>query len=233
MYYLQSLYYDRIVGRFINADDANTVGLITIGSKLNTFSYCENTPVNSVDASGRFTAQLVARIIIGAMIGLFAQLLSDLIAVWFASITNQKATPVMSNGGDYVASMISWALTCVSFNSKVVQIIASLIPFAIKHVSRWVNNKFNVFDFFADAVIILLSFLVNTCLDKFKKVKLDQIIKKAGRGSGASRYINIRETKLNLTISVLGIKFNLTFNIAGSFISNVYTMLAYVCTYLK
>ncbi len=204
--------------------------MITVGSKLNIFSYCENTPVNSVDASGTLTAQLVARIIIGAMIGFFAQLLSDFIAVWFASITNQQATPVMSNGGDYVASMISWALTCVSFNRKITQFIAALFPFAFKHLSRWINNKFVISDFLIDAGILLISLIINTKLDKLKKTKLDQIIKKAGKGKGSSRYIKIQTTRMNLKISVLGMKFNLALNITGSFASNVYSMLVYVFT---
>ena len=49
-YYLQSRYYDPVIGRFINAD-----GQISLdGSFLNTnqFAYCGNNPVNQVDPEG-------------------------------------------------------------------------------------------------------------------------------------------------------------------------------------
>ena len=51
-YYLQSRYYDPVIGRFINAD-----GQISLdGSFLNTnqFVYCGNNPVNQVDPEGKF-----------------------------------------------------------------------------------------------------------------------------------------------------------------------------------
>ena len=54
MYYLQSRYYDPVVGRFINAD-----GYVSTGQGLtgyNMFAYCGNSPVMYVDYSGhRYT----------------------------------------------------------------------------------------------------------------------------------------------------------------------------------
>ena len=52
LYYLQSRYYDPVVGRFINAD-----GLVATGQGLtgnNMFAYCGNNPVNRADPSGQF-----------------------------------------------------------------------------------------------------------------------------------------------------------------------------------
>ncbi len=64
MYYLQSRYYDAEVGRFINCDDVNYIGLTgTVGS-YNAFAYCENNPVNCVDALG------CGPILIATLIGL-------------------------------------------------------------------------------------------------------------------------------------------------------------------
>ena len=50
MYYLQSRYYDPVIGRFINADS------ILVNSLLgyNLFAYCLNNPVNRVDPTGHF-----------------------------------------------------------------------------------------------------------------------------------------------------------------------------------
>ena len=50
MYYLQSRYYDPVVGRFINADSYLVNSLLG----YNLFAYCENNPVNKVDPTGHF-----------------------------------------------------------------------------------------------------------------------------------------------------------------------------------
>ncbi|MCK9470373.1 MAG: RHS repeat-associated core domain-containing protein [Bacilli bacterium] len=47
-YYLNSRYYDPLIGRFINADD---IGVLTEG-ELNLFAYCANNPVMHVDPNG-------------------------------------------------------------------------------------------------------------------------------------------------------------------------------------
>jgi RHS repeat-associated protein len=53
LYYLQSRFYDPVIGRFINTDDTS-IAVSTLGNPLgaNLFAYCENNPVNFVDCSG-------------------------------------------------------------------------------------------------------------------------------------------------------------------------------------
>lgn len=52
MYYLQSRYYDAEVGRFINCDDVNYIGITELELSYNPFAYCENNPSNYMDNSG-------------------------------------------------------------------------------------------------------------------------------------------------------------------------------------
>lgn len=52
MYYLQSRYYDPLVGRFINADDVSLLGLKNTIQSFDLFTYCENNPILSVDYTG-------------------------------------------------------------------------------------------------------------------------------------------------------------------------------------
>ena len=65
-YYLQSRYYDPIVGRFLNADDAAYLGVSGTVSTWNLFSYCENNPVMNKDSRGTVVSPAH---IIGAIIG--------------------------------------------------------------------------------------------------------------------------------------------------------------------
>ena len=62
-YYLQSRYYDPVVGRFINSDGYVSTGQGFIG--YNMFAYCGNNPVNREDSTGRFwiTALIVTAVV--------------------------------------------------------------------------------------------------------------------------------------------------------------------------
>ncbi len=53
MYYLQSRYYDPVVGRFVNGDEVE-IALLDLQSPLeyNYFVYCRNNPINDLDLSG-------------------------------------------------------------------------------------------------------------------------------------------------------------------------------------
>ena len=57
-YYLQSRYYDPEVGRFINCDDVNYIGVTESAISYNPFAYCENNPVNDSDPSGALTIEI-------------------------------------------------------------------------------------------------------------------------------------------------------------------------------
>ena len=59
LYYLQSRYYDPNTGRFINADDTNYLNATGTVLGCNLFAYCENDPVNFVDAKGSLSSSVI------------------------------------------------------------------------------------------------------------------------------------------------------------------------------
>lgn len=221
MYYLQSRYYDPIVGRFVNADSPELSMLAKNILATNSYAYCDNTPINQNDASGRISAQLIARIILGILIGFCVQFISDLIAYWFLSISKKTAT-FKINTGDYLSSMLSWALTCVTFNKKVYEIISTLLPIAIKQVGRIFNRTFDWIDFAIDLLFALVSFVIGKGLDAKKKSQLNKFIKYAGKGNKSRNIIRIKTKRLNIKFNLLGIKLNLGMNISNFFVSCIY-----------
>ena len=62
LYYLQTRYYDSVVGRFINLD--NTLYFDMLG--YNTFAYCNNNPSNYIDPTGENAASLLLGWLSGA-----------------------------------------------------------------------------------------------------------------------------------------------------------------------
>lgn len=54
MYYLQSRYFDPEIGRFINSDDVNYLGITESEVSYNAFAYCNNNPILGTDEDGLY-----------------------------------------------------------------------------------------------------------------------------------------------------------------------------------
>ncbi len=61
MYYLQSRYYDAVVGRFVNADDCNIV-ISTFNSYNHSFIFCNNDAINNYDFYGFISIKAMAMV---------------------------------------------------------------------------------------------------------------------------------------------------------------------------
>ena len=68
-YYLQSRYYDPMVGRFINADESDYLGTDNSLIGYNLFAYCDNNPVMNVDPTGRFSWLILAAVLLFTPVG--------------------------------------------------------------------------------------------------------------------------------------------------------------------
>ena len=77
LYYLNSRYYDPVVGRFLSADDESLILVSPDGlTDKNLFSYCDNNPIIRVDTEGEFWTLLIGAGM-GALFSLGRQLLLE------------------------------------------------------------------------------------------------------------------------------------------------------------
>ena len=67
-YYLQSRYYDPVVGRFVNPDGIRYLGANGDVIGYNLYSYCSNNPVSYIDPNGHFVIT-ISTLLIGLAIG--------------------------------------------------------------------------------------------------------------------------------------------------------------------
>jgi len=78
LYYLQSRYYDPVIGRFVNGDDSEVVCLGERVVLTNLYSYCENSCVILCDESGMFSFNDLFKKISGFLKKLYKKFLSNL-----------------------------------------------------------------------------------------------------------------------------------------------------------
>ncbi|MEI3239978.1 RHS repeat-associated core domain-containing protein [Hominifimenecus microfluidus] len=72
LYYLGSRYYNPLMGRFINSDDIERLGMDQSMLAYNVFAYCINNPIDRFDVNGNWSLPNWAKVAIGvvAVVGL-------------------------------------------------------------------------------------------------------------------------------------------------------------------
>jgi RHS repeat-associated protein len=105
-YYLQSRYYDPVVGRFVNGDDPQQVVLNVSVFSVNLFSYCWNGTIVNADRTGEaFLTALLIGFAVGAIISGAAKVISN----------RKKGKPWYSGLAiTMIAGGVGGAISCIS-----------------------------------------------------------------------------------------------------------------------
>ena len=85
MYYLQSRYYDPVVGRFVNADEAELLKVSANNDSIlgdNLFSYCLNNPACHIDETGMWLARLISGVVGAAIFGTLAYVVCKIVGMF-------------------------------------------------------------------------------------------------------------------------------------------------------
>lgn len=138
MYYLQSRYYDPTVGRFINADVTDYLGINNILVGYNLFNYCENNPVNQKDDLG-FIASVVGGAIIGAFIAAISYLVEYWIGMrdfsWWALIGIVAAAAALGAIGGYISGWVKFAK--IAKRAKLPWLFKKLKSPLVRNIVTW------------------------------------------------------------------------------------------------
>ena len=137
-YYLQSRYYDPVIGRFINADLPEYAALsATDITGTNLFAYCKNDPINHADEDGEWL-----NLVIGAVVG-------GVISGVMAGISSYKATGKVDWGSVAInaASGAASGLVAATGLGPLVQGgISAAISGVTSVAEQWHSKGFNNID---------------------------------------------------------------------------------------
>ena len=122
MYYLQSRYYNPVVGRFVNADDPVIGEISNEKTSHNIFTYCENEPVLNADYQGFF---VIRRWMVSAIADFLLSLLPGIGSLF---------APVKS---------IAKAYGKAALKSKLAGPLGSFVKFVARNASKLLNGLKN------------------------------------------------------------------------------------------
>ena len=136
LYYLQSRYYDPVVGRFDNLDMESMITVQDDVTTGNLFSYCNNEPVKNIDTYGKVAVFITMAI--GALFGLAVQWVIDM----FTNLIQgkKKFYCPCSSSWDYVCSAASGALAATGIG-PMAAMFASAIVGTINYVLNCASQK--------------------------------------------------------------------------------------------
>jgi RHS repeat-associated protein len=191
LYYLQSRYYDPEVGRFINGDNEQSLlseGLGCIG--YNIFTYCQNNPINGSDIDGCAFIQVVAKIILGIILGIYIQLVFDILDYLLNLLSDPNAT-FSASGKDYILSILSSILSFFSFKKCWVRISIGALQIIFSYLGDSLTKQVWA-NIITDVMFLFVSEIVGGAIDRKNAKKIEK----------ATKTINKNKKKLSKTLKI-------------------------------
>lgn len=181
LYYLQSRYYNPVVGRFINED--TTDSLQNSGNLLenNLFVYCQNDPINETDDAGTLFTSVIKKILIGVFKRFIGLLGSDFISYFYKILfVDSNAAFKTSDGSDYLKSILSAvAAELIDFLGGI-RIIAQVFMIVGPYFTKLIKGKMGAVDWVAlvlKLALLILKTVLAKKLDEQKAIELKKIKK--------------------------------------------------------
>ena len=147
LYYLQSRYYDAKLGRFVNGDELDFLGISRISYGYNLFEYCCNQPVGDSDETGNVSIGAIIGGIIGFGVGaIIVPIFADLLKLkgWKRTVFIAAGVVAVTAIGALLGYYAGKALAILyakggafatKLNDAVAKVIAKFTKASIKHAS--------------------------------------------------------------------------------------------------
>ena len=226
LYYLQSRYYDASIGRFVNGDNAQAIlseGLSCTG--YNIFAYCQNTPINGSDIDGQAFVQIFAKIILGIILGVYSQLVFDILD-YLVNLISDSNAKFSASVRDYILSILSCILAFFDIRNRFARILIGGLQIALSYVGCNFNKQ-TWTNLITDVMFLIVSEIIGGVLDRNKTKKIEKAIKKINKNkkklSSFLRASKIKKKTVNIEqkFHALGVGITFSLNISNKIINSI------------
>ena len=173
-YYLQSRYYDPVVGRFISPDDTAFLGVTGTTLSLNLFAYCENNAVNRKDDTGCIFIPTIPTILGGAIIGGILSALLEACVQIFWDGKSLSSLDWKSIGIEFLNGALTGALIACNLPTKttalgrgIINMFSSLAHSLKKEKFKTINGALGAIgEAIASGAITIIAGILSTKIGK-------------------------------------------------------------------
>ena len=231
LYYLQSRYYDAGVGRFVNGDSAQTIlseGLGCVG--YNIFAYCQNTPINGRDIDGQTFVIVFAKIILGIVLGVFTQLIFDVLD-YLVSLISDSNAKLSAKPIDYISSILSSILSFFDIRKPWIRYTLNLSLIIAPYFHCDFREPATTYELISDLMFFFVGEIVGGGLDRKKTKKIEKAKKKISKNKNklTKAMKKARQRKREISIKqefdLLGFEIGFALNISNKLVNSIADML--------
>ena len=231
LYYLQSRYYDPVVGRFINGDSATIINFNNKEENFeqyNLFCYALNNPINELDFSGMCVLSKTIKTFLSAIgKGLFTQFCKDVLLYLFDVLVLQKTKEFnLSPAEDYAYSVLTALVDELKCKPKY-EMWIKLAGLARRYLWKLSCGRMKRKDWLSlifDILVVVAEFYLKHFKDKFSK-QIKKLKEKKKNSQNIERKLQSRKnTTIQIKIYYCDISLIITLPISDlllSFILNI------------
>ena len=226
LYYLQSRYYDPVIGRFVNGDDAECSAIESNPLYANLYCYCCNNPVNETDYNGKVITIILKKVVIGFFKGFFKQLCIDYIEWALRNWIYGSNRAFKCNGVEEYASTI---ISEIASEFKVSNIVGTSVGIAgilVKYFKKIVKKKMRKKDWInllLDVAEVIIIAILKNSLKKYEKKR--KKLRKARAKNPDKKIISKMIKNISIRIKYKGISINAVIPITKQLMSTMVNVL--------
>ncbi len=231
MYYLQSRYYNPVIGRFLNVDTSDSLQNVNKVLENNLFAYCQNDPVNESDYTGSLLTSLIKKILTGVFKGFIGLLGSDFITFLYkVLLVDSKTKFTMSSGSEYLKSIASAVVSELIDIFGGAKFIVQVFMIVGSYFTKIVNGRMDSTDWITLVIklaMLVLKTVLRERLNKQKKKELD-LLKKFRKKKSKNLKLKNQRRQVKLNFEKKGFKVDITFDITEYVLENFLNILALI-----
>lgn len=226
LYYLQSRYYDPVIGRFVNGDDVECSTIESNPLYTNLYCYCCNNPVNETDYNGTVITVILKKVVIGFFKGFFKQLCIDYIEWALKNWVYGTNRSFKYSGVEEYASTI---ISSIASEFKISNIVGTSVGIAgilVKYFNKIVKKKMRKKDWanlVLDVAEVTITAMLKNSLKKYEKKR--KRLRKARAKNPEKKIISTMIKNISIRIKYKGTSINAGIPITKQLMSTMVNVL--------